>query len=70
MGLGVLVQELRNSTQGAFDVVVARRRRRTGYDGDKGGELVGDPVVELVEQQGLLREWEARDQFRHRVLLL
>ena len=70
MDLRIMVQELRNSQQGAFDFVIAGSRGRTRHDGDKRGEFVDDPVVELVEEQRLLRNGEARDELRHHALLL
>jgi hypothetical protein len=67
MDLSVMVQDLRNSPQGAFDVITGGSPRRTRNDGDERADAT-DPVVELVEQQRLLDQWEVRNKFRHDAL--
>jgi hypothetical protein len=68
--LCIVVQELRNRPQGAFDFSVCGTGRGVGYDTDDGGKLIIDPVIEFLEEQSFIRRWGVQARFRHNVLLL
>jgi hypothetical protein len=65
-----MVQKLRNYPQGMFDFFVSGMRGGTGYDTDDRRVLVVDPMIELIEQQSVARQWQLQDRFQHDVLLL
>jgi hypothetical protein len=68
--LGVIVQKMRNAIQAIFDFVVARTRGRARYHPDRTGEFIDDPVIEFVEQERLVGEYDLRGEDCHRGLLL
>ena len=51
----MLVQELDDAAQGSFDVGIVRANCRDRDKVDRGGEFVGDPVIQLPQQGSIIQ---------------
>jgi hypothetical protein len=54
MDISVVMEQLSHATQGRFDRSVAGTGRGNGNGADCRGELVVDPVVQLMQQHSFM----------------
>jgi hypothetical protein len=56
MDVGIPVQQLRNSREGSFDLVITGACGGQRYDANGGGEFVVDPMIQFVQRDSFLRQ--------------